>query len=96
MDCVDSQRIRKMLHSEGMFNMFDHYDVLELTDEEFINLSFQKVPTIMVISNNGNREMHEAENAFTWLRNIVSNRRYSMAMAANNQRLKILEKNILL
>jgi hypothetical protein len=93
-DCEFSVRMHRILESEGILQMFDQYDIYNLTSKELVGFGLDQVPAIVTVDNNGKKTRDQGPDAFTWVSKFIQNRRHNMAMTANANRLKILERNM--
>ena len=79
-----------ILKNHDMLNMFKIYSIEEMNINQISNLGFTKVPTIILINNEGNQQqkgIFEAEDAFKWVDNIITaRRRQQMLNTVENQR----------
>lgn len=93
-ECPYSVNMIKIMETNGILSLFEKYNVWDLEPKNLVNLGLKHIPAIVLINNNGQRNMWEGKNSFQWLENFIKNRRRSMEMAANANRMRILEKNM--
>ena len=90
--CESSANFIKIITSERINQMFNLMNIDTMSTEQILSLGIKKTP-MLVLRDNNNRTIgvHEAQNAFEWLNNLIQFRRQNMAKIVEENRKKILQ-----
>jgi hypothetical protein len=93
--CESSANFIKIITSERINQMFNLMNVDTMTTEQILSLGIKKTP-MLVLRDNNNKTIgvHEAQNAFEWLNNLIQFRRQNMAKIVEENRKKILQSSM--
>lgn len=93
--CKYSHNLRKIMDDQDLLKLFTQRSIEKMSDDELYKMGLKVVPTLVVLSSNGNsqvKQIYEEMKAFEWIDSVMKNRRESLIKTAENTR-KLIQLN---